>query len=68
MAQFKQALAAYQEADALAPNQPVVQLNMGLVLYRLGQRVEARRLWKKVLTMGDPVPAMLAEGNLNSLP
>ncbi len=65
MGQWKKALDAYHKADVLAPHQPMVQLNTGFVLYKLGSRAEARELWKKVLTMDDPVSAMLAEGNLN---
>ncbi|HEY8186705.1 MAG TPA: tetratricopeptide repeat protein [Pyrinomonadaceae bacterium] len=68
MGQFKKALGAYQEADALAPNQPIVQLNIGWVLYKLGSRTEARRTWRKVLTMGDPATALRAEQNLSRLP
>jgi tetratricopeptide (TPR) repeat protein len=68
LGQFKKALAAYQEADALAPNQPIVHLSTAVVLYKLGRRAEAQGLWKKVLTMGDPVAAMIAEANLSRLP
>jgi tetratricopeptide (TPR) repeat protein len=65
--QFDKALAAYQQAEKLLQT-PVdlakTQLNIGWVLNELGRRAEARQRWQRVLTMGDPISASLAEQNL----
>jgi tetratricopeptide (TPR) repeat protein len=64
---FEKALAAYQQAERLiqTPSERAkTQLNMGWVLFELGRRAEARKRWQRVLTMGDPVAATLAEQNL----
>jgi len=67
LGRLKEALAVYREADIHAPNDPLVHFNTAWVLYDLGRRAEAREHWSKVMTMGDPVLALEAEGNLNLL-
>lgn len=62
--QLQKALTAYQQAEMLLPDLADTQLNMGLVLYNLGRKAEARQRWQKALTMGDPVVAAKAEENL----
>jgi tetratricopeptide (TPR) repeat protein len=65
--EFEKALAAYQQAERLIQlpsDRARTQLNMGWVLNKLGKRAEARQRWQRVLTMGDPVLATLAEQNL----
>jgi len=67
--QFPKALAAYQQAEKLGELASLLadtQLNIGVVLDQLGRRAEARQRWQKVLTMGDPVAAALAEQNLSN--
>lgn len=68
--QFQKALAAYQQAERLGGLSSLVadtQLNIGFVLYQLGRHAEARQRWQRVLTMGDPVAAALAEQNLSNI-
>jgi len=71
---FKKALAAFYKAELFLTTQDglavkaATQVNIGLMLHFLGKTEEARQRWKKVLTMGDPGAAMLAEINLGNLP
>jgi len=68
MERYADAADSFRRAEVLDPNLPDTKLDLGLSLYYLGRRSEARELWRKVLTMGDPVMANLAEGNLSQLP
>lgn len=68
--QFPKALAAYQQAERLGDLTSLLadtQLNIGVVLDQLGKHAEARQRWQRVLTMGDPVAAALAEQNLSNI-
>ena len=62
--QFEKSLTAYHHAEVLLPDLADTQLNIGWVLYQLGRTAEARQRWRKVLTMGNPVTAAMAEQNL----
>ena len=56
MGNFSEALRHIQRGVSLQPDDPVLNDHLGDVLWKLGQRSEARAKWEKALTL-NPEPA-----------
>lgn len=65
MGRYNEAVAAFLQAERLGFEAPGgLNVNLGLALYRLGRREEARERWRRALTSGEPDAAALALNNL----
>ena len=60
---FATAITAYREAVAIEPRRPVLRINLGLALYKNGEKTAGRAEWKVVLelTQGHKDSVMIAE-------
>jgi len=58
---WAEAAAAYREAVALRPQRAVLYLNLGLALYKSGQKYPARDEWKRGLALAEERQPYLAE-------
>jgi tetratricopeptide (TPR) repeat protein len=66
MGRYKESVVSFLRAEELGFEEPPrLNVNLGMALYRLGRKQEARARWRRVLTMaGDEEAVMLAQGNL----
>ncbi len=58
---FPEAVAAYREVLTVTPHRPVALFNLGLALYKSGEKAAGREQWKLVLELTDGKNAYLHE-------
>ncbi|RME19603.1 MAG: tetratricopeptide repeat protein, partial [Deltaproteobacteria bacterium] len=51
---FEKALEAYEKAEELVSNRPLLHFNRGAALYKLGRHREAREAFQRALGVKDP--------------
>jgi tetratricopeptide (TPR) repeat protein len=59
--QYPAAIAEFQEAIRLKPNDPQLHHNLGKTYFLMGRRVEAQRIYKKLLTLDKDWAQKLSE-------
>lgn len=66
MGRYKESVVSFLRAEELGFEEPQgLNLNLGVALYKLGRKQEARARWQRVLTMtGDEEAVMSAQRNL----
>ena len=58
---FQDAAAEYRAALALGDNDPLTHYNLGLALYKAGQKARAREHWQTALSLSEGGNPYLAE-------
>lgn len=64
---FKEALELYKKAEKINPNDPIVLNNIGLIYERLDDIDQAKKYYKKIISVGDDKSKAFAQKKLDQL-
>ena len=64
---FKEALELYKKAEKIDANDPIVLNNIGLIYERLDDIDQAKKYYKKIISVGDDKSKAFAQKKLDQL-